>query len=77
MKKSMYLMAIVLAGAIAGFTQGAGMGDIALENTMLRQRLDQLDREIQELRQNGALQNNSLSGLPNLQRVYGLLAMSK
>ncbi|MBN2590558.1 MAG: hypothetical protein JXA96_11910 [Sedimentisphaerales bacterium] len=59
MQKRMFLMAIVLVGTIAGFAQGAGMGDMALENTVLRQRLDQLDREIQELRENSALQSNS------------------
>ncbi len=55
MKKRMYLAVIVLSVAIAGFTQGSGMGDMALENTLLRQRLDQLDREIQALRDNSSL----------------------
>lgn len=55
MKTKMYLAVIVLAGAITGFAQGSGTGDMALENTLLRQRLDQLDREIQALRDNSAL----------------------
>ncbi len=55
MKTKMYLAVIVLAGTIAGITLGAGTGDMALENTLLRQRLDQLDREIQELRDSAAL----------------------
>jgi len=59
MKKSMFVMAIVFAGAIAVFTQGAEVGDMALENTLLRQRLDQLDKQIQDLQENRAMQSNS------------------
>lgn len=59
MKKTMCLAVIVLAGVSAGLAQGAGTGNMALENTMLRQRLDQLDKEIQDLRQGSSLQKDS------------------
>ena len=40
MKKRMYLMAIVIAGAIAGLAHGADTGNMALENTVLQKRRD-------------------------------------
>ena len=51
MKNKLYLFGIAFIGVMACTSLfAAESGDMALENTILRQRLDQLDREIQELR---------------------------
>ena len=69
MKKRLYLMTIVLAGVLAGVTLGTETGDLALENTILHQRLDQLDKEIQGLKQNSALQSND-AGTQSRQPIW-------
>ncbi|MBN1974843.1 MAG: hypothetical protein JW787_14480 [Sedimentisphaerales bacterium] len=72
MKKKIFLLAITIVGAIAGSSQGAGTGNMALENTLLRQRLDQLDKEIQDLRQS-AIQREDVSGTLEHKPVWSSL----
>jgi hypothetical protein len=72
MKNRMYLVIIVVIGAMAGFSQAAGTGDMAMQNTLLRQRLDQLDREIQDIRQNAG-QTGTVTGTSSHMPVWSNL----
>ena len=72
MKNKIYLVVIALIGAMAGFLQAAETGDMAMQNTMLRQRLDQLDREVQALRQSAGEQG-SVTGTSSHMPVWSNL----
>ncbi len=50
MRHKMYMLSVIMVVIIAGFSYAAGTSDMAMENTLLRQRLDQLDREMEVLR---------------------------
>jgi hypothetical protein len=63
MKERMYLIIIAVLGLFTGFAQAANTGDMALENTILKQRLDLLDKEIQSLKQNALMTGNKDSSI--------------
>ena len=46
----MYLLSVVLVMVVAGFSRAAAAGDTAKENAELRQKLDQLDKELEGLK---------------------------
>ena len=50
MRKTMYLLSVVLLIAATGISRAAGTGDMAQENTELRQKVDQLDKELEDLK---------------------------
>jgi hypothetical protein len=73
MKNKMYLVIItMIGGAVTGFSQAAYTGDMAMQNTMLKQRLDQLDKEVQELRQNAG-QQGAVTGTSSRMPVWSNL----
>jgi hypothetical protein len=72
MKNKIYLVVIALTGAMAGFSQAAQTGDMAMQNTMLKQRLDQLDREVQALRQSAG-QQGAVTGTSSHMPVWSNL----
>ena len=59
MKCKIYLSVIALVWTMTGISLAADTGDMAMQNTMLKQRLDQLDQEVQELRQNAGKQGTT------------------
>ena len=70
--KKMYLMVIAVIGLMAGNLLAASAGDAALENTLLKQRLDQLDKEVQALRQSAG-QQPAAAGTPARMPVWSSL----
>ena len=50
MRKTVYLLSIVLVIAAAGFARAAGTSTVAKENAELRQKVDQLDKELEDLK---------------------------
>ena len=73
MKNKLYLFGIAFIGVMACTSLfAAESGDMALENTILRQRLDQLDREVEQLRRNASLQNN-MDGTNSLYPIWSKL----
>ena len=50
MRKTVYLLSIVLVIAAAGFSRAAGTSTVAKENAELRQKVDQLDKELEDLK---------------------------
>ena len=51
MRQKMYMLSVIMIVTMAGFSYAAGTSDMAMENTLLKQRLDQLDKEMDVLRQ--------------------------
>ncbi len=50
MRKTVYLLSVVLVIAATGLSRAASTSNLAKENTELRQRLDQLDKELEEIK---------------------------
>ncbi|MBN2181187.1 MAG: hypothetical protein JW715_04675 [Sedimentisphaerales bacterium] len=82
MRKTMYLLSIVLMLVSAGFSSAAGAGGSTDENAELRQKIDKLDKELESLRQTFAQQSGtSVDVLPkpvwsNLDiQLYGYLKL--
>ncbi len=50
MRKTAYLLGVVLVIFAAGFSRAANAGGMAKENTELRQKVDQLDKELEGLK---------------------------
>ncbi len=65
MKCKIYLCVIALVWTMTGISLGAGSSDMAMQNTMLKQRLDQLDKEIQDLRQSTGEQGSTTGAKPH------------
>jgi hypothetical protein len=50
MRKTTYLLGVVLVIFATGFSRAAGAGGVAKENAELRQKVDQLDKELKDLK---------------------------
>ena len=61
MRKTTYLLSVVLVIFAAGFSHAAGAGGTAKENAELRQKVDQLDKELDGLKKIVAQQTGTTS----------------
>jgi len=79
MRQKIYTLSVIMIITMAGFSYAAGTSDMAMENTLLRQRLDQLDKEMDVLRQTVVQNGDSISPKPvwsNLDiQLYGYLKL--
>ena len=62
MRHKIYMLSVIMVVTMAGFSYAAGTSDMAMENTLLKQRLDQLDKEMEVLR-NTVMQQTDTEGM--------------
>jgi hypothetical protein len=72
MTHKMYMLSAILVVTMAGFSYAAGTSDMAMENTLLRQRLDQLDKEMEVLRKT-VMQQTDMEGTMSPKPVWSNL----